>query len=93
MGIRCQFRFSTFVFSELEKQYAVEPQRNRQVMLMCDEMTVKEAISFDKSTLRFQGFIDYAEFSADAKPRKSDKNEADHCLVFAIRFLNSNVVW
>ncbi|ODN01064.1 Transposable element P transposase [Orchesella cincta] len=50
------------------------------------------AISFEKMTKKFKGYIDYAEFSEYAKERKSPKCEADHCLVFLIPFfLNSKI--
>ncbi|ODM89421.1 Transposable element P transposase [Orchesella cincta] len=42
-------------------------------------------------TKKFKGYIDYADFTEYAKERKSPKCEADHCLVFLIRFFNSKI--
>jgi len=90
-GISCQFGFSEFVFDELKKQFQDKPRADRQVVIMADEMKVTEAISFDKSSMKFQGYIDYGEFAEEyEKPKGS--NLADHCLVIMMRCLNSNTV-
>ncbi|ODM87316.1 Transposable element P transposase [Orchesella cincta] len=90
-GIPCQFGFSDFVFMALEKQYKHKLRRDRQFVLLFDEMKVKEAIAFDKTSMKFMGFIDYGEFSSDYKAKKGSKKEADHCLVFMARCVNSSM--
>ncbi|ODM92118.1 DNA transposase THAP9 [Orchesella cincta] len=90
-GIPSQFGFSDYVLGELEKAYRDKPQRDRQIMVLIDEMGCQEGITFEKNTMKFKGYIDYAEFSSDLKPSKSTKKEADHCLVIMIRFMNSKV--
>ncbi|CAL8071306.1 unnamed protein product [Orchesella dallaii] len=90
-GIPCQFGFNDFIFAELEKQFRDKLGRDCQIVLVFDEVKVQEAITFDKSTLKFQGFIDYAEFTGDLKVKPNAPKEADHCLVFMIQSLNSKM--
>lgn len=92
-GLPCQFGFTDFVFLELKKEFTAKNKCDKQVFLVFDEMKVKQSISYDKATMQFTGFIDYAEFSADYNPKRPKKDlHADHALVFMIRTLNSKLV-
>ncbi|ODM89329.1 Transposable element P transposase [Orchesella cincta] len=92
-GISCQFGFSDYVFAELEKSFKLLSKRDSQVMLLVDEMGVQEKVSFEKASMKFKGYIDYADFMEDEKTRKKAKREADHCLVLMIRSLNNKMVF
>lgn len=89
-GVKCQFGFSQFILDQLKFEFRDKPKRDKQVFLVFDEIKVKESITFDRTAMSFIGFIDYDEFSSD-KPKPSSKPEADHALVFMVRWHNSKM--
>lgn len=91
-GIPCQFGFSEFAFEQLKKQFQDLPRINRQVAILFDEMKVREAIKYDKTLMRFFGFIDYGEFNSETVKKKTDNLQADHALVFMVRTLDGKTV-
>lgn len=91
-GLPCQFGFNDFVFKMLEMEFKSKPKRDKQFMLIFDEMKIREAISYDTMTMKFSGYIDYGDFTSDVKGKRSKRCEADHALVFMCRCLNSKLV-
>jgi len=92
-GLPCQFGFTDFVFDTLGNLLKTKSERDRHGVLVFDEIKVRESLNFDKVSMKFNGFVDFGEFTDEyfQKTRKVNRL-ADHALVFMFRSLNSNLV-
>ncbi|CAG7818886.1 unnamed protein product, partial [Allacma fusca] len=92
-AMTCSFGFQNFVFDCLKDEYEKKSRRDRQGMILFDEVKIREQLEFSKADLMFHGFVDFGEHTEEYFSRTKNKNQlADHGLVFMFRSLNNNIV-
>jgi len=92
-GMPCEFGFTSFVFDVIAKEYQHKKQRDKQGVIVFDEMKIRESLDYDKFSFQFNGFIHFGEFTADHAAKSGLKTQlADHALVFLYRSLTSKMV-
>jgi len=83
-GMPCEFGFSDFVFEQFRKEYINKSPKEREGVVMFDEIKVREEVAYDKLNYNFNVFIDYGgECEEDIEMSKEDL--ADHALVFMFK--------
>jgi len=73
----------------IQREFAGKPKRDRQGVLVFDEMKLRKTLDFNKGTLKFDGYVNYGELNDDLQLRPE---LADHALVFLYRPYNSTWV-
>ena len=83
-----QSGFHLDVFTELRKQTASLLDKERWVVLLHDEISIKQELVYDKVTGELVGFIDQSNWN-DATAKES--HLATHALVFMVVGITSNI--
>ena len=93
-AVPCSFGIQDSILEALQPELSKKCERDRQCVLLFDEIKLREGLEFSKSDLRVKGYIDYAEFTDEFhKHGKQSSNAlADHALVLMVRSLNSKWV-
>lgn len=89
---KCGFGFNQTSMEAIRKAFIGKPRRDKQGVLIFDEIQLRETMEFNTQGHRFDGFIDYGEYTGEIL-KTSDKTKlANHALVLMFRPLNDNWV-
>ncbi|XP_043268194.1 uncharacterized protein [Venturia canescens] len=72
------YGFHDAVFEGLRRKGSQMDKSSKRGVLLIDEMKLSEAISFDRKTMKFGGFVDLGKYT----PENQKATRADHALVF-----------
>ncbi|XP_043267642.1 uncharacterized protein [Venturia canescens] len=72
------YEFQTAIFEGMKMKGSSMESNEKRGTLLVDEMKLSEAVSFNKQTLEFQGFVDLGQYT----PEEKRMTRADHALVF-----------
>lgn len=91
-GEVCKFGFSSVALDAIEREMLGKKRQHRQGVLIFDEIQLRETLDFNKGSLKFDGFIDFAEYTDELLEKKDFQQLADHALVFMYRPFNGSWV-
>jgi len=87
-GMPCEFGFNDHIFEQLKNEYSKKSSKEREGVVMFDEIKVRQELAYDKFSCQFNGFIDYG---GECEVKDSSAL-ADHALVFMFKPQLQNTV-
>jgi hypothetical protein len=91
-GHPSEFGFSNTSLDSIKRSMSGKSERDRQGTLVFDEVQLRESLDFNKGTLKFDGFIDYADYTEELMSDGDKGKLANHALVLMYRPLNDSWV-
>lgn len=90
-GQRCQFGVNGVAIKAIGTQLKGKPRRDRQGVVIFDEVKLRETVEYNSHTNRFDGYVDFGEENVDLTENQQNKL-ANHALVLMYRPLNDSWV-
>lgn len=91
-GQKCDFGFNDVSLDAIRRYFEKSDERDRQGVVIFDEVQLREGVEFSRRNLKFIGFVDFAEFN-DVLVEENDKSKlANHALVLMFRPFNDSWV-
>ncbi|CAL8136098.1 unnamed protein product [Orchesella dallaii] len=88
MDQKCEYGFSDVSFKAIEQQFLKRGRRDRQGILIFDELQLRETMDFNRRQMKFTGFVDYGDCSSEAMLEAEKGKRANHAVVLMYRPFN-----
>lgn len=91
-GQPCEFGLNISALSAIKNHFHDKPRRDRQGVLIFDEIQLRETVNYNHHSHRLDGFIDYGQENSDLIPEHERDSLANHALVIMYRPFNDSWV-